>query len=65
MITVTRLNGTRFVVNAEQIRTVEENPDTTIRLMNGEHVIVKEPMAEVVRLTIEYGRLLRKLVPPS
>ena len=65
MITVTRLNGQRFVVNAELIRTIETNPDTTIRLINGDHFIVREPAPEVVRLAIEYGRALRKLLPPT
>lgn len=65
MITVTRLNGKRFVVNAELIRTVESNPDTTITLINGDHIIVCEPMDRVVELAIEYGRLLRRLIPPS
>ncbi len=65
MITLTRLNGKKFVVNAELIRTVESNPDTTLTLINGDHIIVAEPMEEVVSLAIEYGRLLRKLLPPS
>ncbi|MEM6458732.1 MAG: flagellar FlbD family protein [Planctomycetota bacterium] len=65
MITVTRLNGKRFVVNAELIRTVESNPDTTITLINGDHFIVKEPMQEVVEKAIDYGRSLRKLMPPT
>lgn len=65
MITVTRLNGKQFVVNAELIRTVESNPDTTIQLINGDHFIVKESMQEVVELAIDYGRSLRKLLPPT
>jgi len=65
MITVTRLNGKKFVVNAEMIRTVEENPDTTLTLMNGDHLIVAESMQEVVKLAIEYGQSLRKLLPPN
>jgi flagellar protein FlbD len=65
LITVTRLNDKPFVVNAELIRTVESNPDTTITLINGDHFIVKEPMEKVVALTIEYGRSLRKLLPPD
>lgn len=65
MITVTRLNGKPFVINAEVIRTVDENPDTTIILMNGDHFIVKESMQRVVELVVEYGRSLRRLIPPS
>jgi len=65
MITVSRLNGQRFVVNAELIRTVESTPDTLITLVNGDHLLVKEPMQEVVRKAVEYGRSLRRLSPPS
>ncbi len=65
MISVTRLNGKNFVVNAELIRSVEENPDTTITLINGDHVIVRESLSDVVRKTIDYGRHLRHLMPPS
>lgn len=65
MITVTRLNGKQFVINADIIRTIESNPDTTIILMNGDHLIVKEDMRRVVELAVEYGRSLRRLMPPS
>ncbi|HRQ72135.1 MAG TPA: flagellar FlbD family protein [Phycisphaerales bacterium] len=65
MISLTRLNGKRFVLNAELIRTVEETPDTLITLISGEHVIVKETLREVVDRVVEYGRLLRRLIPPD
>lgn len=65
MIALTRLNGQRFVLNAELIRTVEERPDTVITLVGGEHIVVGEPMAEVVARVIAYGRELRRLVPPA
>jgi flagellar protein FlbD len=65
MISVTRLNGKKIVVNAELIRTVEANPDTTVKLTNGDHIIVRESMDEVVELAVEYGRSLRKVLPPT
>lgn len=65
MIRLTRLNERPFIVNADLIRTVEENPDTVITLVSGEHLMVKESMDEVVRRTIEYGRHLRRLRPPG
>lgn len=65
MISVTRLNGDRFVLNADLIRTVEENPDTVITLINGDHIVVKESTKEIIRMVIEYGRHLRSLVPPG
>ncbi len=65
MISVTRLNGKSIVVNADLIRSVEENPDTTITLVNGDHIIVQEPMAEIVDKAVEYGRNLRRMIPPT
>ena len=52
-------------MNADIIRTVESNPDTTLTLINGDHIIVRETLEQVVALAVEYGRSLRKLVPPS
>ncbi len=65
MITVTRLNQKPIAINADVIRSVEENPDTTITLINGDHIIVRETMRDVIEKVIEYGRHLRRLQPPS
>ncbi len=65
MIRVTRLNDRPFILNAELIRTVEEKPDTTITLINGDHFIVKESMDEVVAKAVAYGQSLRRLLPPD
>lgn len=65
MISLTRLNGHRFVLNAELIRTIEENPDTVITLTTGEHLIVRESVREIVDRSVEYGRTLRSLLPPA
>ena len=65
MISLTRLNGKPIVVNAELIRSVEENPDTTISLLNGDRIIVREPMREIVSKSIDYGRHLRRMTPPT
>ncbi len=65
MITVTRMNDRPFVVNAELIRSVEENPDTIITMVNGDHFVVREPMREIVQRSIEYGRHLRRMLPPD
>ncbi len=63
MITLTRLNGSRFVVNADLIRTIEERPDTTIILISGDTIIVKEGMREVIAKAVEYARMVRILNP--
>ncbi len=65
MIALTRLNGSRFVLNAELIRTIEEHPDTVIQLINGDHVVVKEAMDVVVARAIEYRRHLHSFLSPE
>ncbi len=59
MITVTRLNDQALVINAELIKTVESTPDTLITLINGDRMMVKESMDEIVRKAVEYGRQVR------
>lgn len=63
MIRLTRLNGRPFVLNAEQIKSIEETPDTMIVLLNGEQVTVREPLDEVVRRAVDYGRAVRAFNP--
>lgn len=65
MIVLHRLNGERFVLNAELIRTIEQRPDTTISLTTGDRLVVREELDEVVDLAIDYGRSLRAFLAPS
>ncbi len=65
MITLTKLNGSAFVLNSQLIRTVEQTPDTTIRLTTGDTIMVREPMEAVVERSVEYERLLRGLLTRS
>jgi flagellar protein FlbD len=60
MITLTRLNGQAFVINAEKIRYVEQTPDTVVCCDSGEKLMVKENLQEVVRRAIEYARVIRR-----
>jgi flagellar protein FlbD len=60
MIALTRLNGQRFVVNADKIRYVESTPDTLICCDTGEKMMVKETLAEVTRRAIDYARTIRR-----
>ena len=58
MITLTKLNGAQFVLNCDLIETIQESPDTTIRLSDGNIYIVKESSEDVVRSTVRYKRSL-------
>lgn len=65
MISLTRINNTALVVNAELIKFIESTPDTMLTLTTGDRVIVKESAEEVVRRAVEYGRSLRRFIAPT
>ena len=56
MIKLTRLNGKEFFINPHQIETIEETPDTNIRLFSEKSIIVKEKGEEVLERIIEYRK---------
>lgn len=59
MITLTRLDERVVVVNAELIKMLEATPDTIITLLNGDTLVVRESVEEVVRRAIDYARQIR------
>ncbi len=59
MIELTRLNGTPIVLNSDLIKTCEASPDTMITLINGEKLIVRDKLKQVVQRVLDYrARLL-------
>ncbi len=58
MIRVTRLNGVEYWLNPHLIETVEMTPDTTITLISGKKLVVKEAPQEIFREIIEYRQKL-------
>lgn len=68
MIIVTRLNGSKFHVNALLIETIEETPDTLITLTTGKKFIVIENSSDVIRAIRNYLRsigVLAALTSPA
>ncbi|MDR1485953.1 MAG: flagellar FlbD family protein [Planctomycetaceae bacterium] len=62
MILLTRLNRDEFILNAELIRYVERCPDTLITLTNGDTVMVRETLDDVVRRVVAYHQS-KNLIP--
>ena len=58
MIILTKLNGQKFALNNRLIETIQENPDTTIKLSNGNVYIVEEPMETVLNMITMYEKRL-------
>ena len=59
MIFLSRLNNRGVVINAELIKMIESTPDTLITLINGDHLMVKETVEEVVDKAVDYSRRVR------
>ena len=56
MIEVTRLDGTVYWVNPHQIEYMEANPDTTLIMLSGKRLVVREDRQTVFASIIEYRR---------
>jgi flagellar protein FlbD len=54
MILLTRLNGSTFAVNPDLIERIQEQPDTTVVLVDGTTFIVTETIDEVIDEIAEY-----------
>lgn len=50
MIEITKINGSKMLINTSLIETVEETPDTVITLTSGKKIIVKESRQDVKNL---------------
>jgi len=63
VIKLTRLDGSEFLVNAELIRYVEARPDTFVTLTDGDRVVVRESLDEVMRRAVDYQRSKYLIAP--
>ena len=59
MITVTRLDKRVVVLNADLIKMLEATPDTIVTLLNGDTIVVRDSVEEIVRRAIDYQRQVR------
>ncbi len=50
LIEVTKLNGTKILVNDDAIEYVEETPDTVVMFRSGRKIIIKESRQEIKNL---------------
>ncbi len=59
MIVLTRLNGNSVAINPDHIVTVEEHPDTTIALLNGDRILVRESIEGLIARVVDYRARVR------
>ncbi len=58
MIKVTRLDGMVYYVNPHQIEYIEFNPDTTLVMLSGKRLVVREDYETLFNRIVEYRRLI-------
>lgn len=56
MIEITKLNGTKTLINPDLIELVESTPDTVLTLTTGRKIIIKESRQEVNNLVKSYRK---------
>ncbi|GAA4810482.1 flagellar FlbD family protein [Nocardioides caeni] len=54
MISLTRLSGTAFLLNADLIERVDCTPDTVVTLVDGTKYLVSESLGEVLESVVRY-----------
>lgn len=54
MISLTRLSGTTFLLNADLVERVDCTPDTVVTLVDGTKYLVSESLDEVLAAVIDY-----------
>ncbi len=59
MIKLTRLNNHVVAINPDHIGWVESTPDTTLFLIGGEKIIVRESLEELIGIVLEFRRKVR------
>jgi uncharacterized protein YlzI (FlbEa/FlbD family) len=65
VLKLTRLNRNTVVVNPDHISWVDASPDTTLRILGGETLIVLESVDELIAQLVAYRRLIRASTPES
>ena len=63
MLKLTRLNNNTVAINPDHIGWVDATPDTTLFLLNGEKIIVRQTLDELIEAVIEYRRMVRMIEP--
>lgn len=61
IISLTKMNHSVIIINADQIEIIESTPDTVITLLTGHKYIVVDTAEEVVEKVIKYKQRIYNL----
>ncbi|MBU0518136.1 flagellar FlbD family protein [bacterium] len=60
MIELTKLNGSKLVINSDLIEYIEALPDSLITMTTGMKIMVKENIPEIVSGVVEFRKRVRQ-----
>ncbi|TVR44039.1 MAG: flagellar protein [Planctomycetota bacterium] len=63
MITLHRLSGEEFFLNAQHIESLDRSPDTRVTLANGKQLYVRETPDEIRKAMLIWHRLIHGPLP--
>jgi flagellar protein FlbD len=63
VIKVTRLNNHLVAINPDHIGWVDATPDTTLFLIGGEKIIIRETVDQLIESVVEFRRRIRWTEP--
>ena len=63
MIEITKMDGTKTLINQDLIETVESTPDTVVTLTTGRKIITKESRQEIDNLAKSYRKEIYANLP--
>jgi flagellar protein FlbD len=64
VITLTRLNGNTVAINPDLVTVIEVTPDTTLCFLNGDRIIVRQTLDEVIAKVIEFRQTVGRTTSP-
>ena len=64
VIILSRLDKSPVLVNLEAVKLIDSTPDSVIHFVNGDTLIVREPLEEIERRVLEYRQKIISNLPP-
>lgn len=65
MIKLTRLNNHVVAINPDHIGWADATPDTTLCMIGGDKIIVRETLDELIALVVDFRRRVRMTEPSA
>jgi flagellar protein FlbD len=63
VISVTRLDGTKFYLNSDLVETIESTPDTVVTLTSQKKLVVRESPRELIDGIVAFRRRIFAIGP--